>query len=121
MKTGGKHLAGVTLLTQAAQDLGENTAIIINACTTQLFLPDPTFDRAVYQKLFNLNAQEVLNIASLAPREFMLKRSSYSKVLKLNLDPKSYWLFSTKPKDRQRRAQEIAEHGYDRAFELQSA
>ena len=46
LKTGGKHLAGVTLLTQAAQDLGENTAIIVNACTTQLFLPDRTFDRA---------------------------------------------------------------------------
>ena len=121
LKSGGKHLAGVTLLTQAAQDLGENTAIIVNACTTQLFLPDRTFDRALYQRLFNLNDQEVANLASLAPREAMLKRSGYSKVLKLNLDPRSYWLFSTKPKDRQRRAQEIAEHGYDRAFELQNA
>ena len=121
LKTGGKHLAGVTLLTQAAQDLGESTAIIVNACTTQLFLPDRTFDRALYQRLFNLNDQEVANLASLAPREAMLKRSGYSKVLKLNLDPRSYWLFSTKPKDRQRRAQEIAEHGYDRAFELQNA
>ncbi|MFL6446127.1 MAG: VirB4 family type IV secretion system protein [Bryobacteraceae bacterium] len=121
LKSGGKHLAGVTLLTQAAQDLGENTAIIVNACTTQLFLPDRTFDRALYQRLFNLNDQEVANLASLAPREAMLKRAGYSKVLKLSLDPRSYWLFSTKPKDRQRRAQEIAEHGYDRAFELQSA
>ncbi len=68
-----------------------------------------------------MNDQEVANLASLAPREAMLKRAGYSKVLRLNLDPRSYWLFSTKPKDRQRRAQEIAEHGYDRAFELQSA
>ena len=121
LKTGGKHLAGVTLLTQAAQDLGDNTAIIVNACTTQLFLADRTFDRALYQKLFNLNDQEMANLASLVPREAMLKRAGYSKVLKLNLDPRSYWLFSTKPKDRQRRAQQIAEHGYHRAFELQTA
>jgi len=116
LKTGGKHLAGVTLLTQAAQDLGENTGIIVNACTTQLFLPDRTFDRALSQRLFNLNDQEVANLAALATREAMLKRAGYSKVLKLNLDPRSYWLFSTRPKDRLRREQEIAEHGYDHRF-----
>ena len=39
LKTGGKHLAGVTLLTQTTQDLGDNTAIIVNACTTQRICP----------------------------------------------------------------------------------
>jgi type IV secretion system protein VirB4 len=118
LKTGGKHMAGATLLTQSADDLGENADLIVNACTTQLFLGDPTFNRERYQKLFNLNDQEVLNLASLAPREALLKRAGFSKILKLNLDPKSYWLFSTRPKDRLRRAQAIEEHGYDRAFEL---
>ncbi|HJT69790.1 MAG TPA: hypothetical protein VJ731_06295 [Terriglobales bacterium] len=117
LKTGGKHLAGVTLLTHTAQDLGENADIIINACTTQLFLPDPTFNRELYRKLFNLNDQEVLNLASLMPRELMLKRAGYSKILKLNLDPKSYWLFTTRPKDRLVRDRLIADLGYDRAFE----
>jgi type IV secretion system protein VirB4 len=117
LKTGGKHLAGVTLLTHTAQDLGDNADIIINACTTQLFLPDPTFNRELYRKLFNLNDREVLNLASLMPRELMLKRAGYSKILKLNLDPKSYWLFTTRPKDRLVRDRLIADLGYDRAFE----
>ncbi|HEX5424037.1 MAG TPA: hypothetical protein VF283_18245 [Bryobacteraceae bacterium] len=118
LKTGGKHLAGVTLLTHTAQDLGENADIIINACTTQMFLPDPTFNRDLYGRLFHLNEQELANLASLGPREFLLKRPSYSKVLKLNLDPKSYWLFTTRPKDRVRRERLIEELGYDRAFEV---
>jgi type IV secretion system protein VirB4 len=118
LKTGGKHMAGATLLTQSADDLGDHADLIVNACTTQLFLGDPTFNRERYQKLFNLNDQEVLNLASLAPREALLKRAGFSKILKLNLDPRSYWLFSTRPKDRLRRAKAIEEHGYDRAFEL---
>ena len=117
LKTGGKHLAGVTLLTHTAQDLGENADVIINACTTQLFLPDPTFNRDLYRRLFNLNDQEILNLASLIPREAMLKRAGYSKILKLNLDPKSYWIFTTRPKDRVMRDRLIAELGYEQAFE----
>jgi type IV secretion system protein VirB4 len=117
LKTGGKHLAGVTLLTHTAQDLGENADVIINACTTQLFLPDSTFNRDLYRKLFNLNDQELLNLASLMPREALLKRPGYSKILKLNLEPRSYWLFTTRPKDRLMRDRLVAELGYDRAFE----
>ena len=118
LKTGGKYMAGATLLTQSADDLGDHADLIVNACTTQLFLGDPTFNRERYQKLFNLNDQEVLNLAGLAPREALLKRAGFSKILKLNLDAKSYWLFTTRPKDRLRRARAIEEHGYDRAFEL---
>jgi type IV secretion system protein VirB4 len=118
LKTGGKHLAGATLLTQSADDLGDNADLIVNACSTFLFLPDPTFNRERYQTLFHLNDQEILNLASLAPREALLKRAGFSKIIRLNLDPKSYWLFTTRPKDRLRRAQAIAEVGYERAFEL---
>jgi type IV secretion system protein VirB4 len=118
LKTGGKHLAGVTLLTHTAQDLGDNADIIINACSTQLFLPDPTFNRDLYRRLFNLNEQELLTLASLGSREFLLKRPHHSKVLKLNLDSKSYWLFTTRPKDRILRERLIGELGYDRAFEV---
>jgi hypothetical protein len=48
----------------------------------------------------------------------LLKRARHSKVLKLNLDPKSYWLFTTRPKDRVLREQMIGELGYNRAFEV---
>lgn len=118
LKTGGKHLAGVTLLTHTAQDLGANADVIVNACTTQLFLPDSTFNRELYRSLFNLNEQDLSNLASLGPRELLLKRPRYSKVLRLNLDPKSYWLFTTRPKDRVIREQLIGQLGYERAFEV---
>ncbi len=99
LKTGGKHLAGVTLLTHTAQDLGDNADIIVNACSTQFFLPDPTFNRELYRRLFNLNEQELLTLASLGPRELLLKRPHYSKVLKLNLDPEELLaLHHTRPK-----------------------
>src|SRR5215471_4525504 len=119
LKTGGKHLAGATLLTQSADDLGDNADLIVNACSTFLFLPDPTFNRDRYQKLFNLNDREIENLASLQMREALLKRASYSKIIRLNLDPKSLWLFSTKPKDRVRRAREIELYGFDEAFRRQ--
>jgi type IV secretion system protein VirB4 len=118
LKTGGKHLAGATLLTQSAEDLGDNADLIVNACSTFLFLPDPTFNRERYRTLFHLNDQEILNLASLAPREALLKRAGFSKIIRLNLDPKSYWLFTTRPKDRLRRAKAIEEAGYERAFEM---
>jgi type IV secretion system protein VirB4 len=119
LKTGGKHLAGATLLTQSADDLGDNADLIVNACSTFLFLPDPTFNRERYSKLFNLNDRELENLASLQPREALLKRAEYSKIIRLNLDPKSLWLFSTKPKDRVRRAREIELYGFDEAFRRQ--
>jgi type IV secretion system protein VirB4 len=119
LKTSGKHLAGATLLTQSADDLGENADLIVNACSTFLFLEDPTFNRDRYRKLFNLNDREIENLASLQPREALLKRAGYAKVIRLNLDPKSLWLFSTKPKDRVRRAREIELYGFDEAFRRQ--
>ncbi len=117
LKTGGKHLAGVTLVTHTSQDLGENADIIINACKTLLFLPDSTFNRDLYRRLFNLNDQDLANLASLQPRELLLKRPHHSKILKLNLDPKSYWLFTTRPKDRVARERLIEELGFEQAFE----
>ena len=106
-------------LQQIADDLGENADLIVNACSTFLFLEDPTFNRERYRKLFNLNEREIENLASLQPREALLKRAGYSKIIRLNLDPKSLWLFSTKPKDRVRRAREIELYGFDEAFRRQ--
>jgi type IV secretion system protein VirB4 len=119
LKTGGKHLAGATLLTHSADDLGENANLIINACSTFLFLPTPNFNRERYQSLFGLNDAEIANLASLQVGEVLLKRKHYSKVLRLSLDPKSLWLFTTKPKDRLRRACEIEQYGFDEAFRRQ--
>jgi type IV secretion system protein VirB4 len=40
-----------------------------------------------------------------------MRRDGLSKVIKLNLDSRSYAVFSTKPKDRVRRAKLISKYG----------
>jgi hypothetical protein len=50
----------------------------------------------------------------------LLKTPDYSKVLKLTIDPKSYWRFTTSGLDRKKRAEAIQQHG-DRAIELLAA
>lgn len=121
LKTGRKHLAGVTLLTHVIDDLGAHARLIKNACPMTLFLGDPTFDREQYGTFFDLNEQELDNIASLRPREMVLKTADYSKVLVLNLEPKALARYTTKPRDRMRRQKLVDQHGFERGIELFAA
>lgn len=121
LKTGGKHLLGVSLLTHTTSDLGAHLPLIKNACPSTLFLGDPTFDRDQYKKIFNLNDREILNLASLGPREMMLKTPEFSKILRLNLDSESLWMFTTKPKDRRKRIEAISRYGIHDAFKMLAA
>ncbi len=112
IKTVRKNLGGVTLIGQSAMDLGENADSIVNSCTSFLFLPDATFNRDHYRKLFNLTDQQIELFESLQQREALyIRRDGITKVIRLNLDARSYAAFSTKPKDRIRRAKLIAQHG----------
>ncbi len=44
-------------------------------------------------------------------------RKDYSKVLKLDVDEWSKWLYTTHPKDRLRRNEAIKNYGRERAFD----
>ena len=112
IKTVRKNLGGVTLIGQSANDLGANADSIVNSCTSFLFLPDATFNREHYRKLFNLTDQQIALFESLQQREGLyIRRDGLTKVIRLNLDPRSYAAFSTKPQDRVRRSQLIAKYG----------
>ncbi len=111
LKTGRKHLVACALWTQSAEDLGAATRLVIDNCETIAFLGNPNFDRELYAKSFSFNARELEIAASLKPREFLLKTQEYSKVLRLNVDPKSYWRFTTRPKERHQRQEAMALHG----------
>ena len=112
IKTVRKNLGGVTLIGQSAMDLGENADSIVNSCTSFLFLPDATFNREHYRKLFNLTDQQIELFESLQPREALyIRRDGLTKVVRLNLDARSYATFSTKPKDRVRRSKLIERYG----------
>ncbi|TCK73460.1 VirB4 family type IV secretion system protein [Acidipila rosea] len=112
IKTVRKNLGGVTMIGQSAEDLGANADSIVNSCTSFLFLRDATFNRKRYAELFKMNEQQLALFESLQDREALyMRRDGLTKVIRLNLDSRSYATFSTKPKDRVRRAKLIAKHG----------
>ena len=118
IKTVRKNLGGVTLIGQSANDLGENADSIVNSCTSFVFLPDATFNRKHYGELFKLTEQQLDLFESLRQREALyIRRDGLSKVLTLNLDSRSYAKFSTKPKDRVRRAKLIELYGLTEGIE----
>jgi type IV secretion system protein VirB4 len=112
IKTVRKNLGGVTMIGQSAEDLGTNADSIVNSCTSFLFLKDATFNRKRYAELFKMNEQQLALFESLQDREGLyMRRDGLTKVVKLNLDSRSYAVFSTKPKDRVRRTKLIAKYG----------
>ena len=112
IKTVRKNLGGVTLIGQSAEDLGANADSIVNSCTSFLFLKDATFNRKRYAELFKMNEQQLALFESLQDREALyMRRDGLTKVVTLNLDNRSYAVFSTKPKDRVRRAKLIDKYG----------
>ncbi len=109
-----KNLGGVTLIGQSANDLGENADSIVNSCTSFLLLPDATFNREYYGELFKMTEQQLNLFESLGPREgLLMRRDGVTKVVTLNLDPRSYAIFSTRPKDRARRGRLIERWGLE--------
>ena len=112
IKTVRKNLGGVTMIGQSAEDLGANADSIVNSCTSFFFLRDATFNRKRYAELFKMNEQQLALFESLQDREALyMRRDGLTKVVKLNLDSRSYAAFSTKPKDRVRRSKLIARYG----------
>ncbi len=112
IKNHRKNLGGVTMIGQSAEDLGANADSIVNSCTSFLFLPDATFNRKRYAELFKMNDQQLALFESLQNREALyIRRDGVTKIIRLNLDNRSYAVFSTKPKDRVRRSKLIAKYG----------
>lgn len=112
IKTVRKNLGGVTMIGQSAEDLGANADSIVNSCTSFLFLRDATFNRRRYAELFKMNEQQLALFESLQDREALyMRRDGLTKIVRLNLDSRSYATFSTRPKDRVRRSRLIAKYG----------
>ncbi len=114
LKTWRKRNAAMILATQSSDDLlrSEMLATVVESCPTKFFLANPGMDQDAYSQIFHLNGAESETIRSLLPkRELLLKRPDFAKVLRLNVDPKSYWLYTSDPYDNQRK-QEVFER-YD--------
>jgi type IV secretion system protein VirB4 len=120
LKTWRKRNAAMLLATQSIEDFASTDLLrtVIESCPTKLLLANPSLDRAQYAELFHLNATELDLLTGLMPRrQLLLKRPHLAKVLTLNVDPRSYWLYTNSPLDNERVAAAIREHGFAKGLD----
>jgi type IV secretion system protein VirB4 len=121
LKTWRKRNAAMILSTQSLDELRKSDIvnIILETCATKIFLANPDMDRDLYQNQFHLNETEIERISGLIPkRQFLIKNHEIAKVANLEVDAKSYWLYSNDPFDNQKRAQAFEQHGFRKGLEI---
>jgi type IV secretion system protein VirB4 len=119
VRTWRKKNAALILATQSLQDLNDAHRPLVENCPTKLLLSNPRLDAAFYSDVLRLNPVEVEKVRALSPKgQFLMKREGLSKVLTLNVDPKSYWLFTTNPFEAKRREELVREVGLSAALEV---
>ena len=73
----------------------------------------------LYRRQFHLNDTEVEWIASLLPkRQFLIKTPELAKVANLNVDRRSYWLYTNDPYDNQKRREAFETYGFEKGLDV---
>ena len=119
-KTWRKKNAALVLATQSAADLTgtPGAAALLESIPTKLFLANPELPDEV-GALFRLGGPELERIRGLVPkRELYLRRREGAAVLRLEVDPESYWLYTSSATDAEKRARAVERHGLARALEV---
>jgi type IV secretory pathway VirB4 component len=123
LKTWRKRNAVMILATQSSNDLlrSEMLASVAESCPTKFFLANPGMDSEAYRQIFHLNGAETETIRALIPKqEILLKRFDFAKVLRLSVDAKSYWLYTSDAFDTQRKNEVIGRLGLGQGLEMLS-
>jgi len=121
LKTWRKHNAAMILSTQSLDELkrSELLDVIVESCATKIFLANPEMDRDLYKRQFHLNDTEVELIAALLPKQqFLVKTPELAKVANLNVDKRSYWLYTNDPYDNRRRKEAFDAYGFEKGLEV---
>ncbi len=121
LKTWRKQNAAMILSTQSLDELRKSDIldVIIETCATKIFLANPDMDRELYQNQFHLNDTEIDLISTLIPkRQFLIKNHEIAKVANLEVDAKSYWLYTNDPFDNRKRAEAFEQHGFEKGLEV---
>ena len=119
-KTWRKKNAALVLATQSAVDVTSTpgAAALLESIPTKLFLANPELPDEV-GALFRLNESELAQVRGLIPkRELYLRRPDGAAVLRLEVDPESYWLYTSSALDAEERARAVERHGLARALEV---
>ncbi len=119
-KTWRKHNGVLLMATQSPEDLKESNLLpLLDSFPTKIFLANADADYDFYTEKFHLNPREVELIQTLIPkREGLIKTSTMGKKFVLNVDRKSYWLYTNSPKDNERFAAVVQEHGFEHGLEV---
>jgi type IV secretion system protein VirB4 len=113
-KTWRKHNAILIMATQSPEDLR-----VLDSLPTKIFLANPDADFTFYTEKFHLNPREVEVIQTLIPkRDMLVKTATMGKKVTLTVDPRSYWLYTSSPKDTERLEAAIREHGFEEGLDL---
>ena len=118
-KTWRKKNAALIMATQSAVDVTGTAGAeaLLESMPTKLFLANPDLPEKAAET-FRLNPSEVNTIRGLIPkRELYLRRTGEAGILRLEVDPASYWLYTSSPLDAQRRAEAVEKHGLEAAIE----
>jgi type IV secretion system protein VirB4 len=121
LKTWRKHNAAMVLSTQSLDELRRSDIldVIIESCSTKIFLANPDMDRELYRRQFHLNENEVDLIANLIPKQqFLIKTPELAKVANLTVDAKSYWLYTNDPYDNRKRKEAFETYGFEKGLEV---
>ena len=121
LKTWRKQNAAMILSTQSLDELRKSDIVdvLIETCATKIFLSNPGMDRELYQKQFHLNDTEIDLISTLVPkRQFLIKNHEIAKVANLEVDAKSYWLYTNDPFDNRKRAETFEKYGFEKGLEV---
>ena len=124
LKTWRKRNGAMWLATQSVEDFASADLLrtVIEGCPTKLLLANPALDRARYAELFQLNTTELDLLTELVPRgQMLLKRRDVAKVLTLNVDPRSYWLYTNTPIDNERVTSVFQEYGFEAGLDQLAA
>ena len=108
------------MATQSAVDVTgtKGAAALIESMPTKLFLANPDLPQDVAE-LFRLNDTEMSCIRGLIPkRELYLRRSDVAAVMRLQVDPQSYWLYTSNAADAAARQLAVEKHGLGRALDI---
>ena len=118
-KTWRKKNAALIMATQSAVDVTGTTGAeaLLESMPSRLFLANPGLPEKA-AAAFRLNPSEVDTIRGLIPkRELYLRRANAAAILCLEVDPASYWLYTSSPVDAQRRAEAVEKYGLTEAIE----
>ncbi len=120
LKTWRKHNAAMILSTQSLDELKRSQLlhVIVESCATKIFLANPDMDQDLYRQQFHLNDTELAWISTLLPkRQFLIKTPALAKVANLDVDRRSYWLYTNDPYDNQKRNEAFARYGFEKGLD----